>query len=99
VITDRFLGNVAEYVNTNITKVVINQTHEITDFAVKAVQGNVLMIEYMVPAASVEVINQIQLRDGTGALVSENQVYVPVPSDTIIRQTITVSEQTGVMGK
>lgn len=96
-ITDRFLGNVTEYVNTNIAKVVINQTHEITKFSVKAVQDNVLTIEYMVKAANVDVINQIQLRDGSGALVSENQVYVPVPSDTIIRQTITVSERTGVV--
>lgn len=96
-ITDRFLGNVAEYVNTNVAKVVLNQTYEITNFSVKSVQDNVLTIEYMVPAASVSVVNLIQLRDASGALVSENSVYVPVPSDTIIRQTITVSEQVGVV--
>lgn len=96
-ITDRFLGSVAEFINTNVSKVVLNQTHEITDFSIKSVQDNVLTIEYMVFAADVNLINQIQLWDGSGALVSENQVYVPVPSDTIIRQTITVSERTGVV--
>jgi hypothetical protein len=96
-ITDQFLGSVADFVNTNVAKVVLNQDHEITDFTIKSVQGNVLTMEYMVPAASVSVINLVQLKDVTGALISENQVYVPVPSDTIIRQTITVSELVGVV--
>jgi hypothetical protein len=96
-ITDQFLGSVANFVNTNVAKVVLNQDHEITDFTIKSVQGNVLTMEYMVTAASVSVINLVQLKDVTGALISENQVYVPVPSDTIIRQTITVSELVGVV--
>lgn len=96
-ITDQFLGSVANFVNTNVAKVVLNQDHEITDFTIKSVQGNVLTMEYMVLAASVSVINLVQLKDATGALISENQVYVPVPSDTIIRQTITVSELVGVV--
>lgn len=96
-ITDRFLGSVADFVNTNVAKVVLNEDYEITTFSVKSVQDNVLTIEYMVPSASVSVVNLIQLKDATDRLISENQVYVPVPSDTIIRQTITVNEQVGVV--
>lgn len=96
-ITDRFLGSVADFVNTNVAKVVLNQTYEITTFSIKSVQDNVLTIEYMVPAASVSVINLIQLKDASDALISENSVYVPVPSDTIIRQTVTVRELVGVV--
>ncbi len=96
-ITDRFLGSVAGFVNTSIAKVVLNQTYEITTFDVKEVQGNVVMIEYMVPAASVDLVTLIQLKDEAGALITENTVYVPVPSDTIIRQPITVKELVGVV--
>jgi len=96
-ITNEFLGSVAEFVNTRVAKVVLNQNHEITNFTVKSVQGTVLTIEYMVPAADVSLITMIQLKDGSDALISENTVYVPVPSDTIIRQPITVSELIGVV--
>lgn len=96
-ITDRFLGSVADFVNTNVAKVVLNQDYEITTFSIKSVQDNLLTIEYMVPAASVSVVYLVQLKDATDRLISENQVYVPVPSDTIIRQTITVNEQVGVV--
>lgn len=96
-ITDRFLGSVTDFVNTNVAKVVLNEDYEITTFSVKSVQDNVLTIEYMVPSADVSVVNLIQLKDATNRLISENQVYVPVPSDTIIRQAITVNEQVGVV--
>jgi hypothetical protein len=96
-ITDRFLTSVANFVDANIAKVVINQDVEITDFAIKEVQGNVFTIEYMVKADRVSEVHLIQLKDASNALVSENQVYVPVPSDTILRQTITVREQVGVV--
>lgn len=96
-ITDRFLGSVAEFVSTNVAKVVLNQTYEITNFTIKSVQGTVLTIEYMVPAASVDLITLIQLKDAADSVITENSVYVPVPSDTIIRQPITVRELLGVV--
>ncbi|MCC8435491.1 ketopantoate hydroxymethyltransferase [Brevibacillus sp. M2.1A] len=96
-ITDEFLGTVAEFVNSKVAKVVLNQTYEITNFTIKSVQGTVLTIEYMVPTASVSVISLIQIKDAVGGLISENQVYVPVPSDTIITQTVKVRELVGVV--
>ncbi|MGK5512063.1 ketopantoate hydroxymethyltransferase [Brevibacillus formosus] len=96
-ITDQFLGTVAEFVNSKVAKVVLNQTYEITNFTIKSVQENVLTIEYMVPAASVSVITLIQVKDAVSGLISENQVYVPVPSDTIIAQTVKVKELVGVV--
>lgn len=96
-ITDEFLGTVAEFVNSKVAKIVLNQEFEITNFTIKSVQGAVLTIEYMVPSASVSVISLIQIKDAVGGLISENQVYVPVSSDTIITQTVKVRELVGVV--
>lgn len=95
-IIDEFLGTVAEFVNSKVAKVVLNQEFVITNFTIKSVQGAVLTIEYMVPATSVSAISLIQIKDAVDGLISENQVYVPVSSDTIITQTVKVSEIVGV---
>jgi len=91
-IEDRFLSDVAGFINSYITKVVLNESFEITSFLVKEVCGNLLYLEYLVPAASVSEVRLIQPQNALGNVVSTNEVYVPISSDTAIRQTIEVKE-------
>jgi hypothetical protein len=92
VITASFLNEVAEFANAKVAKVVLNGAYEITTFQVKEVTDNVLALNYIVPAAEVSLITTIELKDAAGVTISHNDVYVPVTSDTLLVQTITIKE-------
>ncbi|MGG3278852.1 ketopantoate hydroxymethyltransferase [Paenibacillus solani] len=91
-ISSQFLNGVAEYINAKVSKVVINEDFEITQFDVKQVSGSMLALNYIVPASSISLVTQIDLTDESGKLISSNPVYLPVSSDTLILQTIEVKE-------
>ena len=91
-ITTGFLGNVAEFVNSKIAKVVLNSSYEITNFDAKQVSSGLINMQYTVPNGAITAINLIELKDNAGNVVSSNQVYVPITADTIITQTIKVKE-------
>lgn len=87
-----FLTDVAGFILQRATKLVLNDSIEITTFSVKEVRGNLLYLEYMVPADRVSEIQLIQLQDSSGNVVSSNKVYVPITTDTFIQQIIEVKE-------
>lgn len=87
-----FLSQVAGFVSGYVAKVVLNGNVEITTFSVKEVRDNVLHLEYLVPAAAVSEVRLIQLQNAAGKTVSSNTVYVPISTDTFIKQSIEVSE-------
>ncbi|RRJ62392.1 ketopantoate hydroxymethyltransferase [Paenibacillus oralis] len=91
-IATEFLHDVAEYVDTRVAKVVLNNTYEITNFDQKAVTDSTLAINYVVPAVDISLITQIELRDASNKVITSNAVNVPVPSDTLMLQTIEVKE-------
>ncbi|MGO4786959.1 ketopantoate hydroxymethyltransferase [Paenibacillus sp. FSL W7-1279] len=91
-ISSQVLNDVAEYVDSRVSKVVLNGTYEITDFEVKQVTGSMMALNYIVPASSISLVTQIDLTGEAGELISSNPVYLPVSSDTLILQTIEVKE-------
>lgn len=91
-INQTLLNELAQHVNGRVAKVVLNQSVEITDFLIKEVSSSVVMIEYMIPAGVAESVSLIELRAADGSILTSNAVYIPLTSDTIIKQPITVKE-------
>lgn len=91
-IDQQLLRDVAGYINGRISKVVLNDSYEITVFSVKKVTGTTVELQYLVPAGSVAEITKIDLRDSTDSLISTNAAYVPITTDTAITQIIDVRE-------
>lgn len=92
-IVQNYLNELAQYTDEKVAKVVLNGgVYEITTFQVKQITDSTLLMEYMVPVGAVNEITLIELKSASGAVVSSNNVYIPVTSDTIIKHTITVKE-------
>ena len=93
-IAAQFLNDVAAYVDSRVAKVVLNGSYEITQFEVKQVTDSTLALNYIIPAAEVSHVELIELKDGDGNLITSNSVDVPISSDTLMLQTISVEEVT-----
>ncbi|WP_018750212.1 hypothetical protein [Paenibacillus sanguinis] len=91
-ITASFKQEVANYVNTRIAKVVLNESYEINEFEQKAVTDSTVALNYIVPAANVPVITRVELRDAADGILTTHEVNVPVSSDTLMLQTVEVKE-------
>ncbi|MBD8499974.1 ketopantoate hydroxymethyltransferase [Paenibacillus arenosi] len=91
-ITASYLNDLAVYTNTRITKVVINDTHTIDQFEIKEATASDLLIKYMVRQGTVQAVNKIDLRDVNDKVISTNNVYVPITSDTLLLQRIKIRE-------
>jgi hypothetical protein len=91
-IAQQFLHDVAEYVDSRVAKVMLNGSYEITQFEVKQVTDNILALNYIIPAAEVSLVTLIELQDAAGNVITTNNVNVPISSDTLMLQTITVRE-------
>ncbi|GLI08093.1 hypothetical protein YDYSG_41230 [Paenibacillus tyrfis] len=87
-----FLSELAQFTNTQIAKVVLNGSYEIDTFRIKKVEASIVELEYMIPAGSVAEVTLIELKSNKGQVVSSNEAYVPITSDTVIRHTVTVKE-------
>lgn len=87
-----FLYDVAEYVDSRVAKVVLNGTYVITDFEVKQVTDNVLALKYLVPASEVSLVTTIELKDAADNVISANDVNIPITTDHMMIQSITVME-------
>ncbi|MGE6261094.1 ketopantoate hydroxymethyltransferase [Heyndrickxia sporothermodurans] len=92
-IEPRFMNNVAQYVKTQVAKVVLNGTLPITDFIVKQVTDNILALNYIVRAKDISVITKIELIDSNNAVVSTNSVNIPITTDQRMIQEIEVKEE------
>lgn len=91
-IASTILSDVAELIDTKIAKVVLNELYEIDTFEVKSVTGSTVGMQYIIPSNAVPVVTKIELKNSSNQLVSSNDVYVPITSDTLILQTIEVKE-------
>ncbi|RJX40050.1 ketopantoate hydroxymethyltransferase [Paenibacillus pinisoli] len=86
------LNSIALHVNSRVAKVVINGSYVITDFVVKSVSDNKLVLNYIVPVADVSLITLIELKDAANKVLSSRTVNVPIAADHMMLQTITVRE-------
>ena len=92
-IQSAYLNEVATYTNTQITKVVINNSITITSFELKQVASNVFLIKFRVTSAQTALITSIKLEKTDSTVISDNTVSIPVSTEEVlIRQTITISE-------
>lgn len=87
-----FLNDVARFVDANISKVVLNDTVEITDFVAKEVTGSTVGMQYIVPAVDVSLVTKIELKDASNNIKTTNNVYVPITTDTLLLHTVQVKE-------
>lgn len=93
-ISEEFLHDVAEYVDGQVAKVVLNGSYEIEEFETKAVTDNVLALNYIIPASEISLVTTIELKDVADTIITSNIVQVPITSDTLMLQTIEVKEVT-----
>jgi len=91
-IAQQFLHDVARYVDSRVTKGGLNGSYEITQFEAKQVTDNMLALNYIIPAAEVSLVTSIELQDAAGNVIPHHDVHLPVSSDTLMLQTISVEE-------
>lgn len=91
-ITATFKQEIARYVHSRLAKVVLNGSLEITEFQQSIVNDSTIALQYLIPANELPVITQIELRDETDATLSTHTVNLPVPSDTLMLQTLQIKE-------
>lgn len=87
-----FQNDIASYVESQIAKVRINGTYDITDFTVKNVIGNKVDLVYMIPFGAVTEVHTMALLKVNDEVISTNDVYLPISSDTNISHTFTILE-------
>ncbi|MBE9913370.1 ketopantoate hydroxymethyltransferase [Paenibacillus donghaensis] len=87
-----FLGDIATYTFNRIAKIVLNDTVEIKDFVIKEVTESTVGMQYIVPVKSTSLITKIDIKDSNNKLITSNNVYVPIYSDTLLLETINVRE-------
>ncbi|WP_404407752.1 ketopantoate hydroxymethyltransferase [Jeotgalibacillus malaysiensis] len=87
-----FLNSLATYTHSKIEKVVINEVHEIIEFEVKSQQSNEVKVEYLVPFNLVETVTKIELKDQSDQVVTTNNVFVPITSDTLLKHNFLIQE-------
>lgn len=91
-ITDRLLHDTAGFVLSDIKAVLINDSVKITSFRVSHAIGSVVTLEYEVTPAQVEEVTNIKLLDGDDNVLSNSNVWVPVPQTILGKHTIRIKE-------
>lgn len=91
-ITDKFLYDTAGFVLSDIKAVLINDSVKITSFRVSQAIGSVVTLEYAVTSAQVEEVTNIKLLDGDDNVLSNSNVWVPVPQTILGKHTIRIKE-------
>lgn len=91
-ITDKLFHDTAEFVLSDIKAVLINDSVKITSFTVSQAIGSVVTLEYQVTPAQVEEVTNIKLLDGDDNVLSNSNVWVPVPQTILGKHTIRIKE-------
>lgn len=86
------LNDAANFVASDIAKVIINDSITITEFRLKQVSDNVVSIEYVVSSNMVDTITDIKLLRSDGTVLTQSVVYVPVTDTVINKHVITIKE-------
>lgn len=86
------LTEVAKFIDSKVTKIVINEEYEITSFEVKEVSQNVLVLNFLIESDKVTLVNKIDIVGAQNNIISSNVMDVPITTDHIMIQTIEVKE-------
>ncbi|MDT2303114.1 DUF2313 domain-containing protein [Paenibacillus larvae] len=90
-IISSFIQEVADYARDKIATVYLNSSYQVEQVQ-KTFTGNTVNLEYIVPKGAMDNISLIELKTSDDQLISRNEVFIPITSDTVIKQTLFVEE-------
>lgn len=87
------LNKLKIFTGEEIKAVLINDTYKITTFVQKIITGGYLRIQYNVENwEQIQLITNIKFLDEDDLILSNNPVYIPISSDTMIEHRINIRE-------
>lgn len=94
-LTPLMLNKLKEFTGETIQAVLINDTYKVTTFVQKIIAGGYLRIQYNIENwKQIKLITNVKFLDSEGFILSNNAVYIPVASDTMIEHRINIREVT-----
>ena len=92
-LTEVLMNALKEHIGDISVKVLINNEIEVTDFVQKLVTGGYLRMQFKVPNwEEVGTITNLKILDEEGLILSNDTVYLPVESDSMVEYRINVKE-------
>lgn len=92
-INDNLLTETANFIDSIIYKIIVNDNVEITDFVTKQVSDNTVELEYNVNNdLGVNFINRLRVCKKDGTVLTDATVYIPVVGETLVNHKISVKE-------
>ena len=92
-LTPLMLNKLKTSTGEEIQAVLINDTYKITKFVQKIITGGYLRIQYNIENwEEIKLITNIKFLDGEDLILSNDPVYIPVASDTMIEHRINIRE-------
>ena len=92
-LTPLMLNKLKTFTREEIKAVLINDTYKITTFVQKIITGGYLRIQYNVKNwEQIQLITNIKFLDKDDLILSNDPVYIPISSDTMIEHRINIRE-------
>lgn len=92
-LTPLMLNKLKTFTGEEIKAVLINDTYKITTFVQKIITGGYLRIQYNVKNwEQIQLITNIKFLDEDDLILSNDSVYIPISSDTMIEHRINIRE-------
>jgi hypothetical protein len=92
-LTPLMLNKLKTFTGEEIQAVLINDTYKITNFVQKIITGGYLRIQYNIENwEEIKLITNIKFLDGEDLILSNDPVYIPIASDTMIEHRINIRE-------
>ena len=92
-LTPLMLNKLKTFTEEEIKAVLINDTYKITTFVQKIITGGYLRIQYNVENwEQIQLITNIKFLDEDDLMLSNDPVYIPISSDTMIEHRINIRE-------
>lgn len=92
-LTPLMLNKLKTFTGEEIKAVLINDTYKITTFVQKIITGGYLRIQYNVKNwEQVQLITNIKFLNKDNLILSNDPVYIPISSDTMIEHRINIRE-------
>lgn len=92
-IDDNLLTETANFIDSIIYKIIVNDNVEITDFVTKQVSDNTVELEYNVNNdLGVNFINRLRVCKKDGTVLTDATVNIPVVGETLVNHKISVKE-------
>lgn len=92
-LTPLMLNKLKSFTGEEIKAVLINDTYKITTFVQKIITGGYLRIQYNVENwEQIQLITNIKFLDENDLILSNDPIYIPISSDTMIEHRINIRE-------